>query len=52
MRVFPFLGYSLLMVVPPLLLEDRLLVADEGELPRRVRVRVDLDEEPKLSRRL
>lgn len=24
MRVFPFLGYSLLTVVPPLLLEERL----------------------------
>ena len=33
--VLPFLGYSLAIVVPPLLLEERLLiVVEDGELPR------------------
>lgn len=55
--VFPFLGYSLLMVVPPLLLDDLLVVVDVGELPRRDLVRVlcdlcDLVGELKLSRLL
>jgi hypothetical protein len=32
--VLPFLGYSLRMVVPPLLLEERLVVVEERELLR------------------